>query len=90
MAPHPDDLAFVTAGADRVIAKWRKGKVAWLLPVQAACLSAAFHPGGAVVAVGADDGHLVSGGDKTGSEQKTHKCRKTSLYLKECYNFHYI
>ncbi len=69
MAPHPDDLAFVTAGADRVIAKWRKGKVAWLLPVQAACLSAAFHPGGAVVAVGADDGHLVSGSEKTGSEK---------------------
>ena len=29
LAVHPDDFAFVTAGHDKVVAKWRKQKVLW-------------------------------------------------------------
>ncbi len=60
LAPHPDSLAFVTAGlTDKTVAKWRKQKVAWKVRMQTGCCSAAFHPSGQTVVVGSDDGHLV-------------------------------
>ncbi len=79
LAPHPDDLAFVTAGADRTVAKWRKQRVVWLLALKAACLSASYHPSGAVVAVGTDDGHLVVLDGETGSHLVTIKACGAAL-----------
>ncbi len=71
LASHPDDLAFVTAGADKTIVKWRKQKVAWIMGINGVGLTASFHPSGIVAAVGTDDGHLVVLDGETGSHEVT-------------------
>ena len=59
IAPHPDDLAFISAGYDKIVAKWRKQKILWKVNTQAELISAAYHPTANVVAAGSIDGHFV-------------------------------
>ncbi|QQP40499.1 echinoderm microtubule-associated protein-like CG42247, partial [Caligus rogercresseyi] len=56
---HPDDLSFVTAGHDRIVARWRKQRIVWKISVQTECTSIDYFPGGSVVAAGTADGHLI-------------------------------
>ncbi|XP_040580643.1 echinoderm microtubule-associated protein-like CG42247 [Lepeophtheirus salmonis] len=56
---HPDDLSFVTAGHDRIVARWRKQRIVWKISVQTECCSIDYFPGGSVVAVGTADGHII-------------------------------
>ena len=44
IAAHPDDLAFVTAGYDKIVAKWRKQKILWKVNTQSELISVAYHP----------------------------------------------
>ena len=71
VAVHPDDFAFVTAGFDKVVAKWRKQKVIWKVTVQTECVCIAYHPSGLTVAVGTLDGHLIILNAETGSHVTT-------------------
>ncbi len=43
IASHPDDLAFVTAGYDKVVAKWRKQKVSTKMHIFYLALIICFH-----------------------------------------------
>ena len=71
IAPHPDELSFVTAGSDRTVAKWKKHKVVWKLTVQSECRSAAYHPSGAVVVIGTGDGHILALNNTNGNHITT-------------------
>jgi len=66
IAPHPDDLAFISAGYDKIVAKWRKQKILWKVNTQAELISAAYHPTANVVAAGSIDGHFVVLNGETG------------------------
>lgn len=59
IAVHPDDFAFVTAGHDKFVVKWRKQKVLWKVSVQTECVCVAYHPSGVAIAAGTLDGHAV-------------------------------
>lgn len=59
IASHPDDLAFVSAGYDKIVAKWRKQKILWKVSIQSELISAAYHPSSNVVVVGSLDGFAV-------------------------------
>ena len=59
LATHPSDSSFVTGGADKLVAMWRRTKLIWKLMVQTEPASICFHPKGNVVAVGTTDGHMV-------------------------------
>lgn len=59
VAVHPNDMAFITAGHDRVVAKWRKQKVLWKLTIQTEAVCASYHPSSATVAIGTIDGHAI-------------------------------
>ena len=39
------DASFVTAGGDKVVAKWRRSKLLWKVTVPLAGLSCCHHPG---------------------------------------------
>ena len=71
VATHPDDVAFITAGYDKVVAKWRRSKLIWKLTVQTECLSVCYHPQGSVVAAGTADGHLIVLNADSGSHVTT-------------------
>ena len=71
IAPHPDEMSFVTAGSDKTVAKWKKQKVIWKLSVQSECRSAAYHPSGAVVVVGTGDGHILALNNDNGNHITT-------------------
>lgn len=73
IAVHPDDLAFVSAGYDKVVAKWRKQKVVWKVTTQTECVSASYHPSASWVAVGTLDGHVVVLNAETGGHVATTK-----------------
>ena len=60
LATHPTDLSFVTAGADKLVALWRRSKLIWKLAVQTEPASICYHPKGSVVAVGTTDGHMIA------------------------------
>ena len=66
VAAHPDDLAFVTAGFDKVVAKWRKQKVLWKVTTQSELISAAYHPSANTVVAGSLDGYVVVLNGETG------------------------
>ena len=59
IAPHPDDLAFISAGYDKVVAKWRKQKILWKVSTQSELISAAYHPSSNTVVAGTLDGFAV-------------------------------
>jgi len=71
LTTHPTDVSFVTAGQDKVVAKWRRSKLIWKLTVQAECVSACHHPQGSVVAVGTSDGHMIVISTDSGSHVTT-------------------
>jgi len=71
LTTHPSDVSFVTAGTDKVVAKWRRSKLIWKLTVQAECASACHHPQGSVVAVGTTDGHMIVISTDSGSHVTT-------------------
>ena len=52
IAAHPDDLAFVSAGYDKVVAKWRKQKILWKVSTQSELISTAYHPSANTVVAG--------------------------------------
>lgn len=66
VASHPDDLAFVTAGYDKIVAKWRKQKVLWKVTTQSELISVAYHPSASVAAAASLDGHVVVLNAETG------------------------
>jgi WD40 repeat protein len=49
----------VTAGYDRIVAKWRKQKVLWKVTTQSELISAAYHPSANTVVAGSLDGHVI-------------------------------
>ncbi|XP_037076914.1 echinoderm microtubule-associated protein-like CG42247 [Pollicipes pollicipes] len=67
-----EEVSFVTAGSDRVVAKWSaQRKLIWKSPVSSEAVSCSVHPLDTVVAVGSADGHLyvykLSDGTQIGS-----------------------
>ena len=66
IAPHPDDLAFISAGYDKVVAKWRKQKILWKVSTQSELISAAYHPSANTVIAGSLDGFAVVLNAETG------------------------
>ena len=71
VSTHPSDASFVTVGSDKVVAKWRRSKLLWKCQIQSVCLSVCHHPGGAVVAVGTSDGHLIVVTEDSGTHVTT-------------------
>lgn len=59
LAVHPEEEVFATAGCDKNIALWRKQKLLWTCHSGYECVSLAFHPFGAALAVGSTEGHLL-------------------------------
>ena len=59
LSTHPSDSSFVTAGSDKLVAKWRRSKLQWKVTIQSPALTVCHHPGGGVVAVGTQDGHMI-------------------------------
>ena len=58
--------AFITAGFDKIVAKWRKQKILWKVNTQSELISAAYHPTASVVVAGSIDGHFVALNAETG------------------------
>ena len=71
IAVHPDDFAFVSAGHDKFVVKWRKQKVLWKVSVQTECVCVSYHPSGVAVAAGTLDGHAVILNAETGAHITT-------------------
>ena len=71
IAVHPDDFAFVSAGHDKFVVKWRKQKVLWKVSVQTECVCVAYHPSGIAIAAGTLDGHAVILNAENGSHITT-------------------
>lgn len=59
LSVHPEDELFATAGMDKTIVLWRKHKLVWSISVDYECISLAFHPYGASLAVGTTAGNIL-------------------------------
>lgn len=71
LAVHPEEEIFATAGCDKNIALWRKQKLLWTCHSGYECVSLAFHPFGAALAVGSTEGHLLVLNAENGSTMIT-------------------
>ena len=71
LSTHPSDSSFVTAGSDKLVAKWRRSKLQWKVTVQSVCLTVCHHPSGGVLAVGTSDGHMIVLTEDSGSHVTT-------------------
>lgn len=71
LAVHPEEEIFATAGCDKNVALWRKQKLLWTCHSGYECVSLAFHPFGAALAVGSTEGHLLVLNAENGSTMIT-------------------